>query len=166
MIRTKKFIEQENIRRKKYLKNNPWINHYRNAKARCNFKYATGYKFYGNRGIKFKMTIEAFKKLWFRDKAYLLKHPSIDRINPDGNYELYNCRFIEALENGRRIENRSQTKPVIQKTLDDKTINIFKSLSEAGRKTGIDFRMISRCAIGLRNKTGGFKWEYDKKEKK
>lgn len=40
--------------------------------------------------------------LWERDRAWLLKRPSIDRIDPDGHYEVRNCRFIELSENSRR----------------------------------------------------------------
>lgn len=45
------------------------------------------------------MTLEDFRKLWFRDKAYLLKRPSIDRINSSGDYTLKNCQFIEFKKN-------------------------------------------------------------------
>jgi hypothetical protein len=42
--------------------------------------------------------------LWFRDKAYLMRHPSIDRIDSNGNYELNNCQFIEMKRN--RVKDR------------------------------------------------------------
>jgi len=53
--------------------------------------------------IKNFLKKEDYKYLWFRDKAYLLKRPSLDRINPLKNYTLKNCRFIELSENSKRI---------------------------------------------------------------
>lgn len=86
---------------KRYLKNHPWFSSYTHAKQRCNDSKNNSYLFYGGRGIKFLMTLQDFKFLWFRDKAYLMDRPSIDRINNDGNYELSNCQFIEQSENSR-----------------------------------------------------------------
>lgn len=77
---------------------NPWRCGYDNAKRRTNGKDSK----YGKRGIKFSMTIEEFKFLWFRDKAYLMERPSIDRINTGGDYVLCNCRYIEFKDNANR----------------------------------------------------------------
>ena len=90
-----------NIALKKYKTTYPWKRHFSRAKARCQNKNTTNYCRYGGRGIKFLMTKEDFKFLWFRDKAYNMKKPSTDRIDNDGNYELSNCRFIEQSENGK-----------------------------------------------------------------
>jgi hypothetical protein len=76
-------------------KKHPWYSHYNSAKTRCNNIKSNVYKYYGNKGIKFLMTMEDFKTLWYRDKAYNMKRPSIDRKDSSGNYELSNCRFIE-----------------------------------------------------------------------
>jgi len=84
----------------------PWIKSCYPAKQRCNNPKNKRYHRYGGRGIKFLMTSADFEYLWFRDKAYLMKKPSIDRINNDGNYELSNCRFIELSENIRKSNKR------------------------------------------------------------
>jgi hypothetical protein len=80
-----------------YLKKNPWASSYGSARARC--KKSKGYV---DRGIKFLMTIKDFEFLWKRDAAHAMSKPSIDRIDPDGNYTLDNCRFIEIVENVAR----------------------------------------------------------------
>ena len=76
----------------------PWLKTYERAYSRCTYKDNAYYK----RGIKFYMTKDDFKELWFRDKAYLLKRPSIDRIDTNGHYIKENCRYIELHENLHR----------------------------------------------------------------
>jgi len=94
-------------RRKVYRKKYPWVNSYINARRRCLTKSDRAYKNYGGRGIKVLMTIADFKYLWFRDKAYLMKKPSIDRIDNDGHYELSNCQYLEVSENTKKaMKNR------------------------------------------------------------
>lgn len=87
--------------KKNYREKYPWMSAYYHAKARCLDKNIHTFKRYAGKGIKFLMKKEDFKFLWFRDKAYLMKSPSIDRINSNDNYELKNCRFIELIENLR-----------------------------------------------------------------
>ena len=93
---------------RQYRTRNPWITHYYLAKWRCEKKNFDNYKYYGGRGIKFLMTKNNFKNLWFKDKAYLLKQPSIDRINVNGNYELSNCRFVEISFNSSRVKRKNE----------------------------------------------------------
>ena len=52
--------------------------------------------------LVFSDTPREIEFIWHRDGAAGMKKPSIDRIDPDGNYELSNCRYIEMLENNRR----------------------------------------------------------------
>ena len=58
------------------------------------------------------MGINDFKTLWFRDKAYSMECPSIDRIDNNGHYSIDNCRYIEMAENrraGMAIGGRSKS---------------------------------------------------------
>lgn len=87
--------EYNKNRYRKLSKECPWVISYRCAMARCRNKKLTGYKYYGGKGITFIMSRDDFKFLWFRDLAFLMNCPSIDRIDSNGNYELNNCRYIE-----------------------------------------------------------------------
>lgn len=80
----------------------PWCHCLGGIWSRCNDPKCPTFNRYGGRGIITTLTAYDLKILWFRDHAYRMKHPSIDRINNDGNYELSNCRFIELRDNIRR----------------------------------------------------------------
>jgi hypothetical protein len=43
--------------------------------------------------------MEEAKILFERDKAWDLVKPSLDRMDPDGDYTFTNCRFIEHQDN-------------------------------------------------------------------
>lgn len=112
-IWARKNKDRRNAERREYLKKNPkvrlklikylrrrkskspWLGHYDCARTRCLNTNSRCFHRYGARGIKFLLTHEEIKCLWFRDMASKLKNPSLDRINNDGNYEFHNCRFIE-----------------------------------------------------------------------
>lgn len=102
--RKKNYIKTRELRRQyalKIKKERPWGMLYYQIKYRCDNPKSPNYRKYGAKGRKCLITLEELKYLWFRDKAYELKHPSIDRIDNNGSYELNNCRFIEKLENSR-----------------------------------------------------------------
>lgn len=79
----------------KYHSENPWVKYFQNASSRCTRKNGP----YVKKGIKCFLTVAIVKTLWFRDQAWLLKEPSIDRIDNDKHYTLNNCRFIERKDN-------------------------------------------------------------------
>lgn len=86
--------------RAKALKNKPWLKHHQRAKNRC----SSG--LYSKRGIKLLMSRVDFKYLWFRDKAYLMEKPSIDRIKGHLGYKKSNCRFLELIDNLKRPKSK------------------------------------------------------------
>lgn len=96
---------------KKYLKEHPWLKAYNRARLRCNYPKHDNYPSYGGKGVELRMKPKGFEFLWNRDKAYLMNHPSIDRINTTDpekwHYALENCRFIEWFQN----RGRSSRKP-------------------------------------------------------
>ena len=101
ICRNKSVTKFRNQNENKFFLDFPWLRAFYGAKLRCTSKKRKKYSRYGGRGIKFLMTKDDFKYLWFRDEAYKLKRPSIDRIDNDGNYLLKNCRFIEHSKNAR-----------------------------------------------------------------
>lgn len=74
-------------------------------KRRCNNKNDFSFKWYGGRGIKICDEWEDYSN--FREWSYKNGYTdtlTIDRINPDGNYEPDNCRWatIQQQQNNRR----------------------------------------------------------------
>lgn len=83
----------------KYNKLHPWYTHYCALKQRCNYRKYHSYHRYGGRGIKCLISLNDLKEIWFRDKAYNLTRPSLDRINNNGHYSKDNIMFIEHNKN-------------------------------------------------------------------
>ena len=73
----------------------PWTIAYNNARSRCAHENTSRSKNYFGVGIKMNITPSEMKKLFFRDKAWELKCPSIDRIDPEGDYTIENTRWID-----------------------------------------------------------------------
>jgi hypothetical protein len=69
----------------KQINNDPYKYILKSIKFRCENPNCERYKNYGGRGIKCLITKEEIKELWYRDKAYEMKKPSIDRIENNGN---------------------------------------------------------------------------------
>lgn len=80
----------------------PWNKIWHGIKQRCTNPKNSHYKNYGGRGIKMFITKEQIKYLWFRDRAFSMKVPSIDRIDNDGHYVFENCQFIELSDNVKK----------------------------------------------------------------
>lgn len=72
-------------------------------KERCRNPHAAGYAYYGGKGVAvcdgWKNSFSTFLKDMGRAPG---PDYELDRIDPDGNYEPSNCRWISGLENRRR----------------------------------------------------------------
>lgn len=84
--------------------NSPLHKTWMRMRCRCNNPNATAYRHYGGKGVRVCDEWNGF--VGFRDWA--LSHGyrpslSIERINPDGNYEPANCEWITCNENSRRM---------------------------------------------------------------
>jgi len=97
-------------------------------KSRCNSPKHKCYKNYGGRGIKIDMSFWDLGLLYERDNAGLMKDPTIDRIENDGNYTFENCQFLERVDNVRKelIGHRcsDETKHKIAEGNRGKTISV------------------------------------------
>jgi len=144
-------------KQKEYNENFPWKRTILHIKYRCNNTKCKAYNRYGGRGIKCLITEEDIKQLWFRDKAWLLKQPSIDRKDNDGHYEFSNCEYIERGEN----TGKDKRKSVLQFDLDGYFIKEWESQAEANRQTRVN--NITYCCRGKHKTAGGFIWKYKNK---
>ena len=97
-----KYREREASRKRRRRAEFPWMVHYTWAKQRCTNPSAESYKYYGARGVRFLLTKLEMEILYKRDHADQMKCPSIDRINPKGDYYFGNCRFLERSKNCSR----------------------------------------------------------------
>lgn len=95
----KDYMKRQRDRNKKERIEKPWLKYLYNARTRCKNPNNKQYHNYGGRGIKCFLTRDDIEYLWFRDKAYEMDNPSIDRIDNNWHYILENCRFIEHVEN-------------------------------------------------------------------
>jgi hypothetical protein len=140
--------------KKKDKTNFPWKYTLGSIIQRCENKNHRRYKDYGGRGIICLITLEELKELWFRDKAFEMKQPSIDRIDNDGNYEFSNCQYIELSKN-REKNNKT---PILQFTKEGKFIKEWPSITQAAKEHNVSIPSIFSNLI-LKTKTScGYIW--------
>jgi len=145
---------------KQYYKKYPWKKVLIDIRQRCNNSKNKDYNNYGGRGIKCRITGASVKYLWYRDKAYLLKKPYIDRKDNDGNYELSNCQFIEKGKNSAERNTRVSSKPILQYDLNGKFIKRWNSINMAGKYLNVNPSQISNMLRGSQKTCKGFIWKY------
>ena len=101
---------------------------WQHMKNRCRNQKSDNYKYYGGRGIAYCEeweTFECFEK-WALENGYS-ENLTIDRIDPNGNYEPGNCRWIT------QIEQNKNTRKCVLITHNGET----HTLREWGRILGI-----------------------------
>ena len=151
-IKGEKRKEYKKVHKQQY----PWKSIFNSIKQRCNNPNNTFYKYYGGKRIKCLITLNQVKFLWFFDKAYNMKKPSIDRSRNNEHYRLSNCQFIEYSENSAK----DKRKIVLQYSLDGKFIKEWNGIMTVEKELSIHHSNIIKCINEERNHTGGFKWKY------
>lgn len=149
-----------NIYLKEHRKKFPWKETFQHIKTRCESQKCKDFKDYGMRGIKCLITEDEIKFLYERDNARLMKQPSINRKNNNGNYTVDNCEFIEWGKNSAERNVRVLSKIVFQF---DKNMNFIKewnSTRDVERALFLDCASISRCCLGKQKTCGKFIWKY------
>jgi len=134
----------------------PWSKHFYTINQRCNDSNYKAFKYYGGKGIRNYLTQDELKFLWFRDKAYLLEKPSIDRKDSNGHYTFENCQFIEHSANSKKAQAKNK-KSIIQCNLDGKNIKEWDSRYQIEKETNY---YIQRCLQGRQKIAYGFIWKY------
>ena len=147
------------IRKKKKIY--PWLFVWYDINKRCNNSKSDNYKYYGGKGVKNYLTQEELKKLWFRDKAYKMDRPSIDRIDSNGNYEINNCRFIEMNKN----ISRACSIAILQYDLDGNFIKEWRSATKAAQNFHGTEANIRRVLYGKSYTAFGYQWKYKNQDK-
>lgn len=152
----KELDKKENIRHKKF----PWKYTLKAILTRCNNKNFWAYKYYGGRGIKCLITEEELKELWFRDKAYEMKKPSIDRKDNDGDYTFENCRYIEQGDNSIKAHSI----PILQCDLNGNILQEWESATDASKFFNCNEASIRDALQGRTKTCKGSIWKYKKAE--
>jgi hypothetical protein len=156
--------EELKVKSKKYRifikESQPWYSHYTAARARCNNVNSKDYKNYGLKGIQFLLTKKECECLWNRDSGWLLKEPSIDRIDNDGDYTFDNCQFIEKHENS--LKRHLPVKQILQYDLDGNFIKEWESILSASKFINRHPTSIEDALHNRSRTCANFIWKYKK----
>ncbi|MHA2013336.1 MAG: hypothetical protein ACTSWG_13280 [Candidatus Helarchaeota archaeon] len=137
-----------------------WYKHWKAGRQRCNNKNASNYKYYGGKGIKFLLTQEECKKLYFEACAWIFKQAQLYRKDHNKDYTYDNCYFSNKTKNVGERNSRISSKTIKQLDLKNNLIKIWSSASKAGSVLKLSCLNINQCARGCIKSCGGYKWEY------
>ena len=141
-------------------------------KQRCENPNAAGYEHYGARGIEVCEEWHDFIKFkeWMDSQGFDPNLPaskqSLDRIDPDGNYEPSNCRLVTASvqsSNRKHYERRDMWTPIDALDMDGNFVKHFKRWSDAVEWLGDRTKSgtgIYEVINGRQKSAYGFKWRF------
>lgn len=100
-------------------------NSWTSMKNRCNQKKHHNYLYYGGRGIKICEEWNDFRN-FLRDMGERPEDCTLDRINPNGNYEPSNCRWANAKVQASTRRKEIHIKNLLYNTNEGFSIDISK----------------------------------------
>jgi len=102
----------------------PWYQSWTAAKQKCENPKHPMYEKIGGAGIAFRISKDDVAALWERDGASGIRYPSLDRIDPAGDFVLSNCRFVAWRDVVNRLRDKNGTsnpdRQEIQRILNEK----------------------------------------------
>jgi hypothetical protein len=149
---------------REWAKTEPWVRTFyyilartKNLHTTCknHKRYSDMVRDYGH--VKMLITKDELKHLWFRDKGFLMKRPSIDRIDSNGNYEISNCRYLEHKYNADRSRDEQKI-PVVQCSISGDPIREFDSIHDAVKVLDLRKSGISKAVHGKLKTYHGHTW--------
>ncbi len=154
---------KEEIKRKRdeFHEKYPWRRNLASAKQRCTNPKKRGWNRYGGKGIKFQLSDEDGKYLYYRDKAYLMDIPTLDRKDSNDNYTLENCQFLEKTTHDLKTqrENSFQCIKITQLDESNKVMKRWSSKSQITRLQGYSWNGLEK-ALNENTLYKRFYWKY------
>ena len=99
---------------------------------------------------------------WIENKRQFRLTPSVDRVDPEGHYEVGNIRWVTVSENAKRARRKGvhRKKAIKQYTRAGKYLRTFNSVTDAAREVKGSVANISNNAKGKIPSAYGHTWKY------
>ena len=137
--------------------NHSMYNSWSGMKQRCTNKNLKSYKYYGGRGITYDEKWETFEGFSIDMLDTYITSLSLDRKDPEGNYNKSNCQWVSKSENS----SKDKLKAVIKCDMNGKHLETYPSAKAAAEVEGYTNQHgITRCARGERKRYLNHIWKW------